>query len=180
MFVRLLPPKPKWSIVLYWSSFQLHFFLKSAEGYCCITRRCHFSLHLKPYFVPRWYCKMNCIQAEASQAQLLHLTAAYKHSTPNPWSSSFASSYSIRLKLARCFGECSFSKPINLYCELYSFFSVLNKATKKDKEIRNSLLLNSQIRIKKKFRIYLRLWVISNRAWIPVWICLSSRICYQV
>lgn len=94
---------------------------------------------------------MNCIQAEASQAQLLHLTAAYKHSTPNPWSSPFANSYSIRLKLARCFEECSFSEPINLYCELYNItlLSVLNTATKKPKEIRKSLSLTSQMRIKK-------------------------------
>lgn len=65
---------------------------------------------------------MNCIQAGASQAQLLHLTAAYEHSTPSPWSFSFANSYSITLKLARCFGEWSFSEPINLHCELYTFF----------------------------------------------------------
>lgn len=93
---------------------------------------------------------MNCIQAEASQAQLLHLTAAYKYSTPNPWSSPFANSYSVRLKLAKYFGECSFSEPINLYCAIYNItvFSVLDEATKKPKEIRKSLLSASEIRIK--------------------------------
>lgn len=118
-FVRLVLPKPKWSIVLYWSSFQLHFFLQVSWGIFCITRRCHLSLHLKLYFVPRWCCNMNCIQAEASQAQLLHLTAAYKYSSPGPWSSPLANSYSIRLKLASFFLVCSFSKPINLYGEIY-------------------------------------------------------------
>lgn len=112
---------------------------------------------------------MNCIQAEHSQAQLLHLTAACNYSSPNPQSSPFANSSSIRLILARCFREHSFFKPITFHCEIYeiTFFSILNKITKKPKEIgkRMKFLVNFQDKkTKMKFRICLRLLVISDGA----------------
>lgn len=78
----------------------------------------------------------------------------YKYSTPSPWSSPFANSCSVRLKLERCFGECIFSEPINLYCVIYNVtaFSVLKKATNKPKEIGKSLMSTSEERIKNWIR----------------------------
>lgn len=112
---------------------------------------------------------MNCIQAEHSQAQLLHLTAAYNYSTPNPQSSPFANSSSMRLILARCFREHSFFKPITFHCEIYeiTFFSILNKITKKHKETGKRMKLPITFpdkKIKMKFRVSLRLLIISDGA----------------
>lgn len=104
---------------------------------------------------------MNCIQAEHSQAQLLHLTAAYNYSTPNPRSSPFANSSSISLIVARSFRECSFFKPITFHCEIYeiTFFSILNKITKKPKEIGKRMKFLVKFpdkKIEMKFRVSLR------------------------
>lgn len=84
---------------------------------------------------------MNCIQAEASQAQLLHLTAAYKYSTPNPWSSPSANRTSD-LNWQAVLENAVFLSQLTYIVKytIQQLFSVLNKVAKKPKEIRKTFV----------------------------------------